>query len=60
MRIQESEFFIDKIIAKYQSLSKKEKSIINLCLGGLLIIFIIGKIYNGGEVFGKFVYDFNH
>ncbi len=60
MKTQESEFFIDKIIAKYQSLSKKEKSIINLCLGGLLVLFIIGKVYNGGEVFGKFLYDINH
>lgn len=60
MKTQESEFFIDKIIAKYQSFSRKEKLIINLCLGVLLVIFIIGKIYNGGEVFGKFLYDINH
>jgi hypothetical protein len=33
MKTQESEFFIDKIISKHQSLSKKQKSIINLCLG---------------------------
>ena len=60
MKTQESEFFIDKIILKYQSLSKKEKSIINLCLGGLLVLLIIGKIYNGGEVFGEFLYNINN
>jgi len=60
MKTQESEFFIDKIIGKYQSLSKKEKSIINLCLAGLLVIFITGKFYDGGEVFGKFLYDINN
>ncbi len=60
MKTQESESFIDKIISKYQSLSKKEKSIINLCLGGLLVIFIIGKIYNGGEVFGAALYNFTN
>ena len=60
MKTQESEFFIDKIISKYQSLSKKEKSIINLCLGVLLVLFIIGKIYKGGEVFGEFLYNISH
>ncbi|MEZ7500479.1 hypothetical protein QO200_17265 [Flavobacterium sp. Arc3] len=60
MKTQESEFFIDKMILKYQSLSKKEKSIINLCLGVLLVLFIIGKIYNGGEVIGEFLYNISH
>jgi hypothetical protein len=60
MKTQESEFFIDKIISKYQSLSKKEKSIINLCLGVLLVLFIIGKIYNVGEAFGEFLYNSSH
>jgi hypothetical protein len=60
MKTQESEFFIDKMILKYQSLSKKEKSIINLCLGVLLVLFIIGKIYNGGEVIGEFLYTISH
>lgn len=60
MKTKESEFFIDKIIVKYQSLAKKDKSIINLCLTGLFVIFLIGKIYNAGEVFGKFLYNINH
>jgi hypothetical protein len=60
MKTQESEFFIDKIISKYQSMSKKEKSILNLCLGVLLVLFIIGKVYNGGEVFGAFLYNISH
>ncbi|MEZ7503608.1 hypothetical protein [Flavobacterium sp. Arc2] len=60
MKTQEGEFFIDKMILKYQSLSKKEKSIINLCLGVLLVLFIIGKIYNGGEVIGEFLYTISH
>ena len=60
MKTKKSEFFIDKMILKYQSLSKKEKSIINLCLGGFLVLFIIGKIYNGGEVFGEFLYNISH
>ena len=60
MKTQESEFFIDKIIGKYQLLSKKEKSILNLCLAGLLVIFIIGKFYDGGEVIGKFLYNINN
>jgi hypothetical protein len=60
MKTQESEFFIDKMILKYQSLSKKEKSTINLCLGVVLVLFIIGKIYNSGEVIGEFLYNISH
>jgi hypothetical protein len=60
MKTEESDFLIDKIIVKYQSLSKKEKSFINLFIAGLLVLFIIGSIYNGGKVFGKFLYYFNH
>lgn len=60
MKTQESEFFIDKMILKYQSLSKKEKSIINLCLGVVVVLFIIGKIYNSGEVIGEFLYNISH
>mgnify|MGYP006081120307 FL=1 len=60
METKKSEFFIDKMILKYQSLSKKEKSIINLCLGGFLVLLIIGKLYDGGEVFGEFLYNINN
>jgi hypothetical protein len=60
MKTQETEFFIDKMILKYQSLSKKEKSIINLCLGLVLVLFLIGKIYNSGEVIGEFLYNISH
>ena len=60
METKKSEFFIDKMILKYQSLSKKEKLIINLCLGGFLVILIIGKVYDGGKVFGEFLYNINN
>ncbi|AUC80937.1 hypothetical protein [Lacinutrix sp. Bg11-31] len=60
MKTQENEFFIDKIITKYQSLSKKEKSNINLCLALIFTVFIIGQLYNGGEVFGAFLYNISH
>jgi len=63
MKTKESQFFIDKIIVKHQSLSKKEKLIINLIFRGLLVFLvlsIIGKIYDGGEVFGNFLYKVNH
>ena len=60
MKTQESQSLIDKIIVKYQSLSKKGKTIMNLSLTILLAIFIIGKVYDGGEVFGKFLYNISH
>ena len=60
MKTQESQSLIDKIIVKYHSLSKKEKTIMNLSLTILLAIFIIGKVYDGGEVFGKFLYNISH
>ena len=60
MKTQESQSLIDKIIVKYQSLSKKEKTIMNLSLTIVLAIFIIGKVYDGGEVIGKFLYNINH
>jgi hypothetical protein len=60
MKTKENEFFIDRIILKYQSLSKKEKSIINLSIAGLLVLFIIGKMYSGREVFGEFLYNINN
>jgi hypothetical protein len=60
MKTQESEFFIDKIITRYQSLSKKEKSIINLSIVVFSVLFIIGKMYNAGEVLGEFLYNVNN
>ena len=59
MKTKESQSFIDKIIVKYQSLSKKEKLIIRGLLV-FLMLSIIGKIYDGGEVFGNFIYNANH
>jgi hypothetical protein len=55
MKTQESEFFIDKI--RNTNPYQKEKSIINFCLYVLVVLFIIGKIYNGGEAFGEFLYN---
>ena len=60
MKTQENKFFIDKIITKYQSLSIKEKSQIDLCVALAFVVFLIVKFYNGGEVFGKFIYDISH
>ena len=60
MKAQESSFFIDKIIDKYQALSNKDKSSINLCVALVSVVFIIGKLYNGGEVFGEFLYNISH
>ena len=60
MKIQENDLIIDKIISKYNTLSKKEKTIINLSLVVLLSILILGKVYEGGEVFGKFIYNISH
>ncbi len=60
MKTQENEFLIDKVITKYQTLPTRHKLFINLFLGALLVIFIIGKIYNGGEALGEFWYNVNH
>jgi hypothetical protein len=60
MKTKENDFFIDKVIVKYQSLSIKEKTYINLMIALTMIIFIIGSFYNGGEVLGKFLYNITH
>ena len=60
MKAQESSFFIDKIIDKYQALSNKDKSSINLCVALVSVVFIIGQVYKGGEVLGKFLYNISH
>ena len=60
MKAQESSFFIDKIIDKYQALSNKDKSSINLCVALVSVVFIIGQVYKGGEVFGEFLYNISH
>ncbi|WP_299666959.1 hypothetical protein [uncultured Polaribacter sp.] len=60
MKAKENEFLIDTLIFKYQSLSKKEKSIINLCLGMYLLFILIGNFYSGGKVLGEFLYIINH
>jgi hypothetical protein len=57
---QESEFFIDKAIVKYQALSIKEKTIINLTVIVALVLFTIGLIYNSGGAFGEFLYHITH
>jgi hypothetical protein len=60
MKTQESDFFVDKAIAKYQALSKNEKTMIHLSIIVFLAIYIVGEAYNGGEVLGKFLYDINN
>lgn len=60
MKTRESEFFIDKAIGKYTSLSIKEKTIINLTLAMTVVVFIIGSLYNFGEVVGEFLYYSTH
>ncbi|ARV14603.1 hypothetical protein [Polaribacter sp. SA4-12] len=60
MKTQENDFFVDKAIAKYQALSKKEKLMINLSIIVFSAIYIVEKVYNGGEVVGKFLYDINN
>jgi hypothetical protein len=53
MKTQESEFLLIKLFRNTNPYQKKEKSIINFCLYVLVVLFIIGKIYNGGEA-GEF------
>ncbi|TXD51370.1 MULTISPECIES: hypothetical protein [unclassified Polaribacter] len=60
MKTKETEFFIDKAITKYQTLSIKEKAIINLTLIISLVLFTIGSIYNSGQDFGEFLYYITH
>jgi Kef-type K+ transport system membrane component KefB len=60
MKTQENDFFVDKIIEKYQALSKKEKLLIHLSLGVFLVLSLISQIYNGGKVLGGFLYNITH
>jgi hypothetical protein len=60
MKTKESEFFIDKMIVKYQSLSLKEKTYLNLTIALFFVLFLIGSFYNGGEVVGQFLYNITH
>ena len=56
MKMEESIFFIDKTILKYQLLSKKYKRNINLMIALSLGLFIIEQLYNAGEIIGDFLY----
>ena len=60
MKTQKNDLIIDKLVYKYNTLSNNEKTIINLSLLVILSIFILGKVYDGGEVLGKFIYDLSH
>jgi hypothetical protein len=60
MKAKESDFFIDKLIVKYQVLSQKEKKILNLSIALFSILFIIGSFYNGGELIGRFLHTISH
>jgi hypothetical protein len=57
MSTKENPFFIDKMIAKYQVLSHKEKTLINYSLGAVAVIFLIGVIYSTGEQAGAYLYN---
>jgi hypothetical protein len=60
MKVKENDFFIDKLILKYQTLSHKEKMLLNISIALLFELFIIGSFYNGGEILGKFLYTVSH
>lgn len=60
MKTKESDFFIDKLIVKYQTSSKKEKTILNLSIAIFSVLFIIESFYNAGEVVGEFLYAISH
>lgn len=60
MKTKESDFFIDKLIVKYQTFSKKEKTILNFSIAIFSILFIIESFYNAGEVVGEFLYTISH
>ncbi|MFQ3180625.1 hypothetical protein BST83_17395 [Polaribacter filamentus] len=60
MKVKENDFFIDKLILKYQTLSHKEKTLLNISIALLFVLFIIGSFYNGGEILGKFLYTVSH
>jgi len=50
---------MNKIKTKYSSLSKNEK-ITYLSMLTILMILIIGQIYNAGEVIGAAFYNLTH
>ena len=60
MKTQKNKFFIDKIISKYHQLTKKEKYLLNFCLGLFLVILILGIVYDVGEELGAFLYNITH
>jgi hypothetical protein len=60
MKTKENDFFIDKLIVKYQSLSKEEKTYINLAIALTMVVFIIGSFYNSGKAIGEFLYNITH
>jgi hypothetical protein len=60
MKVKENDFFIDKLILKYQTLSHKEKTLLNISIALLFVLFIIGSFYNGGEILGNFLYTVSH
>ena len=47
MKTKESDFFIDKLIVKYQALSQKEKTIINLSIAlfSIMVAKLLGVFY---------------
>jgi hypothetical protein len=53
MKTQESEFLLIKLFRNTNPYQKKEKLIINLYV--LVVLFIIGKIYNGGEAWSFYI-----
>jgi len=60
MKTQKNKFFIDKIISKYHQLTKKEKYILNFCLGLFLVVLILGIVYGVTKEFGGLFYNITH
>ncbi|APG64296.1 hypothetical protein LPB136_02435 [Tenacibaculum todarodis] len=60
MNTKKENFIIDLAINKYQLLSTKEKSIINLGITLFLVTSVIGSFYSGGEIIGTFLYNISH
>lgn len=55
--MKKKDFLFDKIISKYQALSENEKSTIDFCLKGLVIVLSILLIYNIGGAMGEYVFN---
>ena len=57
MKVKENDFFIDKLILKYQTLSHKEKTLLNISIALFAVLFIIESLSNVGKLKGEFMYN---